>query len=379
MSTCNDNYFATFPDFPAMLGYHEEQNKHSQWERREVKSLHVEPLDTKAPLYSDLSSFAHGVSLNAVEDTAQNLGLAMRMAEGYYPVRDTAYKSLLGRAKISGSVLAKLKRDTLADIINACLKEHGDDALLLIRDEKVSAVHAGGESDYSVLPVNELLRTLKAKLDGRFPGNKFENGYCDHSVVSAAWSMPGQKDDLLGSYAKLLAAQGKAALAAKLTPGIRFMTSDTGVASAKVSALLVGGQYPIHIGECVAVDHRKGHTVKDFENALDQVFAQFGDLVGKLQKLLDVELDYPINAMTRVCKKLSLPKKAALEAISMYEMALGGGSATAHDVYFAMQEIPFILKTQGALEGKLLAVEENMARALTLRWRDYDLAKGVDY
>ena len=92
-----------------------------------------------------------------------------------------------------------------------------------------------------------------------------------------------------------------------------------------------------------------------------------------------MELDYPINAMTRVCKKLSLPKKAALEAISMYEMALGGGSATAHDVYFAMQEIPFILKTQGALEGKLLAVEENMARALTLRWRDYDLAKGVDY
>ena len=199
--------------------------------------------------------------------------------------------------------------------------------------------------------------------------------------------MPDQKDDLLGSYAKLLAAQGKSALAAKLTPGIRFMTSDTGVASAKVSALLVGGQYPIHIGECVAVDHRKGHTVKDFENALDQVFAQFGDLVGKLQRLLDVELDYPINAMTRVCKKLSLPKKAALEAISMYEMALGGGSATAHDVYFAMQEIPFILKTQGAPEGRLLAVEENMARALTLRWPDFDgkfvanelLRRGVDY
>ena len=90
-------------------------------------------------------------------------------------------------------------------------------------------------------------------------------------------------------------------------------------------------------------------------------------------------MDYPINAMTRVCKKLSLPKKAAVEAIAMYEMALGGNSATAHDVYFAMQEIPFILKTQGAPESKILSVEENMARALTLRWSDYDLAKGVDY
>lgn len=377
MSTCQDKFFTTFPDFPAMLGYHENQAKESQWERRRVKDLRLEPLDTNAPLYSDLSSFAPGISREAVEDTAHNLGLAMKMDSGYYPVRDTAYKSLLGRAKINGTALPKLKRDKLADILNACMTLFGDEALLLIRDEKVSAVHSGGESDYAVLPVDELLMTLKAKLDARFPGNNFVDGYCDHSIVSASWEMPDQKDDLLGTYAKLLAAQGKTSLAAKLVPGIRFMTSDTGTASAKVSALLMGSQFPIHIGECVAVDHRKGHKVSDFESALEQVFAQFGDLVGKLQKLLEVELDYPINAMTRVCKKLSLPKKAAVEAIAMYEMALGGNTATAHDVYFAMQEIPFILKTQGAPESKILSVEENMARALTLRWSDYDLAKGI--
>lgn len=379
MSNCQDDYCATFRNYPSLLLHEEEQATRSQWERRRVKDLWVEPLDKKAPLYSDLSSFARGVSRDAVEDTAKNLGLAMRMAEGCYPIRDTAYKSLLGRAKISGSALPKLKRDTLASVLNACLGLYGEEALLLIRDEKVTAVHAGDASDYSVLPVNELLRALQNKLDERFPGSKFENGYCDHALVSASWSMPDQKEDLLGAYAKLLAAQGKAALASKLMPGIRFLTSDTGVAAAKVSALLTGGQYPIHIGECVAVDHRKGHTVADFEQALDQVFAQFGDQVEKLQKLLSVELEYPVNAMTRVCKKLCLPKKAAVEAIAMYEMAVGANPATAHDVYFAMQEIPFILKTQGAPESKLLAVEETMARALTLRWSDYDLAKGVDY
>ena len=83
--------------------------------------------------------------------------------------------------------------------------------------------------------------------------------------------------------------------------------------------------------------------------------------------------------MTRVCKKLSLPKKAALEAISMYEMAYGGGCATAHDVYLAMQEIPFILKTQYVPESKRLIVEENMARALNLNWSEFDLAKAGDY
>ena len=83
--------------------------------------------------------------------------------------------------------------------------------------------------------------------------------------------------------------------------------------------------------------------------------------------------------MTRVCKKLSMPKKAAIEAISMYEMAYGGGPATAHDVFLAMQEIPFIMKSDGMPESKLIALEENMSRALSIRWSDYDLSKAVSY
>ena len=63
----------------------------------------------------------------------------------------------------------------------------------------------------------------------------------------------------------------------------------------------------------------------------------------------------------------------------MFEMAYGGGTATAHDVFLAMQEIPFILKTQNTPESKLLVIEENMARALTFQWSDYDLAKAVSY
>ena len=60
-------------------------------------------------------------------------------------------------------------------------------------------------------------------------------------------------------------------------------------------------------------------------------------------------------------------------------MAYGGGPATAHDVFMAMQEIPFILKTQKTPKSKMLVVEENMARALFINWSDYDLAKAVSY
>lgn len=379
MQNCLDNYHTTFDSYRVMQNYHEEQAKKSQWYRCKVNDLQVEPLTESSSLYGNLSEFAPGTSMEAVEDTAVNLGLAILVDGHYYPIRTTAYKSLLDRAKIGGTALPKLNREVLAEVLNACLHLYSAEALLLIRDEKIAAVHSGDPAAYSILPVDELLKKLQLKLDTRFPGNQFDSGYCDHSIVSAAWSMPNQKEDLLGAYAKLLASQGKTTMASKLTPGIRFMTSDTGVASAKVSALLMGGQHPIHIGGCIAVDHRHKTTVANFETALDQLFAQFGDSVAKLQKLLEIHLDYPVNAMTRICKKLSLPKKAALEAISMYEMAYGGGSATAHDVFLAMQEIPFILKTQDTPESKLLVLEENMARALTLKWSDYDLAKGVDY
>lgn len=378
MLPCQDNYATTFNDYPSMLRYHQCLSKDTNWHRCKVKQLHIEPLDPTSPLYGKPAAFAAGTSVEAITDTAQNLGLALQVDGSLYPIRTTAYKTLLDRAKIGGTALPKLSRKDLSDVLNACLALHGSDALLLIRDEKVSAAHSGDEKDYSVLPMDELLGSLEKKMEERFPGYVFGGGYSDHAFTYGDWTFPGQKDDLLGTYAKTLAAQGKATMANKLVPGIRFVTSDTGLASAKVSAMLMGTQHPIHIGGCIAVDHRNQKKVKDFEESLDQLFAQFCDSVAKLQGLLEVKLEYPINAMTRVCKKLSLPKKEAVEAIAMYEMAYGGGPATAHDVFMAMQEIPYLLKIHHTPQAKMMVVEENMARALTLRWSDYDLAKAVN-
>ena len=217
---CQDSYYTLFSSYTMLLDYHEEQAKNSRWIRCKVADLQVEPLGESSPLIGNLSAFAAGTSQEAVKDTAENLGLAMRVNGELYPVRMTAYKSLLDRAKIGGTALPKLSREVLAEVLNECLKLYSADALLLIRDEKISAVHSGDEVDYSVLPIDELLKVLQAKLDARFSGNEFESGYCDHSLVSASWRMPDQKEDLLGTYAKVLAAQGKATMASKLMPGI---------------------------------------------------------------------------------------------------------------------------------------------------------------
>lgn len=379
VKSCCDSYHTQFSAFPDMLSYHEKIRTDSRWERTEVKNLEVAALDKASPLFNDTTSFDSSVSRDAIEDTAENLKLAIKVKDKFFPLRDTAYKSLLDRAKVGGSALPKLPREKLAELINSCLALHKDSALLLVRDEKVSAAHSGDTRDYSVLEIDQLLDGLQSKMDERFPGNQFSGGYVDHSITSASWALPDQKTELLDTYTKLLAAEGKTAMAAKLMPGIRFSTSDTGVASAKVSALLVGLQYPIHIGGMISVEHRRQSKVPDFVESLDMLFAQFGDSVARLSGLLSIHLDHPVNAMTAICKRLALPKKAAMEAIDMFEMAIGEDSATAHDVFVAMQEIPFILKTQGTPESKLLALQENMARALTLKWRDYDYAREVKW
>ena len=377
--TYQDSFTIRFNTLADMIAYHTEQARESQWERTAVNNLRVEPLEENSWLCADTSAFANHVSEGAVKDTLKNLGLAVNLKGWYYPLRDTAYKSLLDRARINGTALPKLKKRDLSNTLNICLELYNDNALMLFRDQKVAAIHSGGDNDYAILPIDELMESINFSLDERFPGNAFESGYSDHSLTSAAWLLPDQRDDLLGTYRRTLEAQGKAGIAAKLTPGIRFTTSDTGVASAKVSALLLGLPYPISIGGMVATEHRGQRKISDFQDSLSMLFAQFENSVKRLEKLTAVYLDYPVNVMTAVCKHLSMPKKIALEAIGMYEVSYGGGMATAHDVFLAMQEIMFISKTENTPISKMLQLEESMARALTLNWPQFDTMKAVNW
>ena len=100
---CQDSYYTLFSSYPMLLNYHEEQAKNSRWIRCKVADLQVEPLGESSPLIGNLPAFAAGTSQEAVKDTAENLRLAMRVNGELYPVRMTAYKSLLDRAKIGGT------------------------------------------------------------------------------------------------------------------------------------------------------------------------------------------------------------------------------------------------------------------------------------
>lgn len=91
MQKCQDNYSATFSSYLTLLDYHEEQAKGSQWIRCKVNTLQIEPLGKTSPLTGNLAAFAPGTTQEAVDDTVENLGLAMRVDGNLYPMRMTAY------------------------------------------------------------------------------------------------------------------------------------------------------------------------------------------------------------------------------------------------------------------------------------------------
>ena len=90
---CQDSYYTLFSSYPMLLDYHEEQAKNSRRIRCKVADLQVEPLGKSSPLIGNLPAFAAGTSQEAVDDTAENLGLAMRVNGELYPVRMTASKA----------------------------------------------------------------------------------------------------------------------------------------------------------------------------------------------------------------------------------------------------------------------------------------------
>ena len=69
---CQDNFSTTFTTYGEMQLYHEQLAKDSQWQRCKVSDLHVEPLDRKSPLFSDMSAFALGTSFLPYRQRLQN-------------------------------------------------------------------------------------------------------------------------------------------------------------------------------------------------------------------------------------------------------------------------------------------------------------------
>ena len=360
-----DNFKCSFGNSDQFLDFLKERKEKSLWMKAPSNSLQFKPLEKDSELGSlYMQLYQSNGSAEILVDTMENTSLLLSVNGADYPVRSCALKTILERARISGNALGKVSKSVLTQILNYCLDVATGDSLIKVADDKVSAVHGGDPSDYAVLEMLPMFQSVKDFLDDEFPGNSF---------LTAIWSLDGQANDLLDTYYQELAANGLSRKV-NVTPGLRVTTSDVGVSGANLYPILLNkhGDKIIPLGAPIKTEHSNGVNLDKFEAQLKLLYARFRETIEKHKKMMGIEIRYPKNTMLGVLKHIKAPKKASYEALDQFLALNGEQPCTAYELYLAMSEVIFLIQCEGASGVRIAQLEECIAKAVHVKWSEYD-------
>ena len=124
-----------------------------------------------------------------------------------------------------------------------------------------------------------------------------------------------------------------------------------------------------------SLEHRNGARISDFDEQLKMLYGKYQLAAGYLVKLLSVEILNPVNCMKGVMDRLGIARKYEAEAVELFKAQYGEDPCTAHEIYFGILEILYMLACEGEEGSKIARMEGNIARALFIHWTDYDIPK----
>lgn len=371
-----DDFAQAFMTEEEQQQFLEEREKNAQWRRIQTKDVEFQAIDNSLPGQLIQQSYINSGKQGLLEDTLTNTKLLLKAEDKVYPVRNCAISTILSRARISGPALGRVDKSVLANILNECVKVTKGFALLRFSDEKLSAMHGGDESEYAILEAPMLFRALTNRLNANFEDCQFVGGHFDHSLITATWEFP-QNTELIDAYGEALQKHGLHV--GSFTPAVRFLTSDVGMSGANLYPLLISKGRSITLGSPLILEHKHGASLQKFEEQLDMLYPRYLTAIDQLCKLMDVEVVYPYNAMLRVMKRISIGKKIAYEIAQDWQDRNGTCCSTAHELYLAIGEATFLAQRDGASAARVMQIEENVSRALKIKWGDYDYAGEINW
>lgn len=339
------------------------------WVRVPINQLQVHPLPYN-PICLNLIMQENEIScseetvLSAMRDTNILLSYPDKQELKTLPLRATALNSLKERAKLHGSALQKMPCEKKAITLNCGLEIWKELGLILIRDEKISAIHSGDDSDYSILPMDLLLQSLKEELDRNYPDYKLQSIDIGHEMTVATIYL---SDSLLDEFNKKMKAKGRKPIKGKAV--LKFASSDVGTCGANLYPYIEVDSSLIRFGEMLQVKHKNKTTIDNFKDNLDKLFSVFKET--NLLKLLDYKVKNPYGCFLSVAKKCQLPKKASFDAVEDFE-AFRPVECYAYDVYMGLWEVMRYAGLEN--EHQRLNLEENISRAMKLDYASYDHA-----
>ena len=367
-----DCFTENFKDESMFLEFLYERENDVSWEsvsHRDIKFIGLEYGDAETESIEDFLEldFEEGV----FEDTMKNTSLVAEFHGRFFAIRDTAIKTLLERAGIYGQALKRVPKKVLGEILNHCIETSKGKSLILRNYDKISAFHSGDNS-YSVLEMYELFSLTSDYLSTKYPGSNFIEATYDHSLTTGLWEI--KNSDLTDAYVDFLN-RNDLNKWDEIRPTIRVTTSDVGISSVTITPMLfVDDTFKITLGSPLKLAHRNKADISDFEKNLDLIFPQFDAALGKLMKLALIEVRYPRYCMGSVMKKIGIHKSLGLEVLENFMFGMGSKPITAHEIYCSINEVLFIMTCNKESQTKIAKTEEMIARALNIRWQDYDLS-----
>jgi len=363
-----DIYSERFDDSKEMRAALEDIEADTTWSRGIVASeIRIKPIDN-FPLMAEDIAKELGCDKDATLDTMSGTRLAITFNEATYPLRDTAMKSLLERAEVTGGVIRKMSPEELTQLLNLCLPKANGNALILVRGRKVSAVLSGNNGGYEHLPMIELMKLTEDALTRRFGDKaKFVSGETSHSFMAAKYII--EEPALLKEYEALTK---DSAYGGPYTPSLAIYSADVGTCSATIApSIKTARGATIRINGEMAIPHKKGATLEAFSEKLDEVFSKYVEFTTRLGRLAEVTISDPCKAFMLAAAKATLPKKLAKKALEDFTMYVGDEESNAHDIYLGLCEILFYAKCAGYDEKDICRLEDLLARCLSYNWDEW--------
>lgn len=372
-----DCFFKAFAQENDFLKFLKNRMDQTSWRKKAAKTLRFEAIQKDTKRTDEIVDAYREIGKeDVIADTLAGTQLMLCADEECIPVRNCAIKTILERAKISGNALSKVERPVFAKILNHCLDVADGQALLKVSDDKVSAVHGGDKSDYSILDMYELFTKTSNYLYDNFSDVKYIGGFFEHAVVTALWSLDGNSE-LVEAYRDLLDMHG--IKYHDLTASIRLTSSDVGISGANLYPSLIVDNKNVPLGSPLKLEHKNHASIADFEGKLAMLYSQYDLAIGKLKELISVTIKNPVNTMMVIMKKIGIPKKYSMEAIEKFKTVHGTGFCSAHDIYYGMTEVIFMMQCAGESGVKITQMEETISRALNVKWHDFDIPGNVNW
>lgn len=295
-----------------------------------------------------------------------------------FPTRYTAYNSICQRAGLTGSSMTTtvsssrqkaLAPERKAAFISECMKLYSDNAKVLIRDGKVSAMHS---KQYAWFLPYDIFPIIEENFKKTWPDYKYAGGEVSHEYLYANYML---NDPAAEASMKLTLESLGAKIDGAIKAGIRVSTSDVGLSAVRFSPFYIINGTSTRLGKPVEMIHDTKRDMKYFEKELlPSVGLLMKEAEDDIEKLGNVDIKYPAGCLQHIClDKKQIPFMVAKEAIEAMQIEYPNG-CQAIDIYLKLNEIVEMCNVKKPMSpSRYMEMTEYVARMMFISFDKYDL------